>query len=248
MGAPPVIPPGGRDAELIVLRGPELGRIDVLFATIHPGWDRKVRVWWTDGVDEHWSDRTPTRMEDAPKGETPWTAHVWPEARALDAEVMINLRKVSLEALQTVFGQPKGGTAQEIAFYPFRQRAFDTLCHELLHVVQNWSLGPDNFMQRYTAETTHAQFSDPFNLSPPSHFGAASILDAKRGYFRNVFEISARRYGQDMVSRHITALNNGDFDDLMPIERMRAMVAEFSAANPVPKPPPPRGRPGSRTP
>jgi hypothetical protein len=239
--ATPNVPPAGRDAELTVLRGPELGRIDVLFATIHPGWDRRVTVWWTDGADEHWGDHTPLDEERQPKGETTWNTHVWETARSMDAEVLINLRRVSAVSRQRVYGQPAGGNVEEISLYTFRQRAFDTLCHELLHVVQNWSLGPETFMSRYGEATLRAQLGDPFNLSPPSHFGATSIFDEKRGYFRNPFEISAMQYGKDRVSAHIQALNDGKFDDILPIERMRAMVTEWSKANPVPSHPPGKG-------
>jgi hypothetical protein len=234
----PNIPPGGRDAELKVLRGPELGRIDPIFATIRPGWDRRVTVYWTDGSDEHWPEGRDDDPNTAIAGTVPFgRVHVWDVGRSMDAEVLVDLQVGRDKALMPAFGQPAVGGVQDVSLNLFRHALFRTLCHELLHVVQNWVKGPDAFADDYADQMWRGQYDDPFNLSPPSYIQGRprSIFDGSRGYERNIYERTAFDFGKQKLSEHLQALNAEKFDDILPIERMRKMVTDWSTANPVPK-------------
>lgn len=234
----PNVPPGGLDAELKVLRTPELLRLAPEVATIRPGWDRRVSAWFTDGKDEHW----PEGLEDSAGSHVSgllaqsrlWTApSVWDQGKLMEATVLIDLKERIAKAAQPAFGQPAAGGVLQASLYPFRHEVFRTLCHELLHVAQAWDLG-EGFTGAYIEETWHAQLGDPFNLDPQPGYGGGSIFDPKRGYFRNRFEVEAAQFGQKQLSANLTDLNDGRFDDILPIERMRKMVGEWNERNPVP--------------
>lgn len=236
----PNIPPGGLDAEVKILRGPELLRLAPQVAMMHPGWDRRVTVWWTDGKDEHWPDDTEdtggSRVAGQMAHSKVWTEpSAWDQGQLLEATVLVDLKERIAKSAQPAYGQPALGGVMQVSIYPFRHEVFSTLCHELLHVAQAWELG-DRFGAAYVAETFIGQVGDPFNLNPRPGFGAGSIFDPKRGYFRNSFEVDARQFGQKQLSANITDLNDGKFDDILPIERMKKMLGEWNARNPVPPP------------
>lgn len=204
----------------IVLDRAALTRLDGLLVTIRPRgetfrdppWDHRVRVWWTEGKDEHWAGTLPGRDHT--------TAHVPPDRvrrsdafRLLEAEVLIDLDELERESRFT----EKGRTS--LPYGMFRNTAFRTLSHELLHVVQAWVEGGTGFALRYASEWLQGQFS----VRESSH----SVLDWQRGYETVMLEKSAFAYGRRMIDQHAEALDLGAFDDLLPIDRIRQRIAAF---------------------
>jgi hypothetical protein len=228
MAAPaaPGYPTAHRDsAEVRVLHRAELARIDVLFGNVRPNtetfrdqdWDRRVTVWWTEGKDKHWEGLL--GMGPSVIGTVPVDrVRVWESLRLLEGEILIDI--AALETLSTF--TEKGVSSIPYAMY--RNQAFNTLCHELLHVVQVWVEGNFGFSARYAREWAHGQFSVSEDRT--------SLFDWHRGWQHNVLERSAMNYGNLMRGTHAEALSDGKFDDLLPVERLRLRAEEWATRNP----------------
>jgi hypothetical protein len=79
-----------------------------------------------------------------------------------------------------------------------RACVFDTIMHELQHVIQGWVWG--------------------------EQWGRMSNHAASKGYHKDRYELAAETAGNSWVTNHITQLSAGAFDDLIPIEIIKRLI------------------------
>lgn len=196
---------------VINLNNSQLSRISTVFSTIQPGWTQKVEVIYTkDKSGKEWAllgsaDNTAGVMT---------SSSLRKSVKFLYAKVTIDLSMVTNKINVSLTLKRGGGyetQTSKASLNEKRQQLFQTLTHELLHVIQAWVWGGEDSWAAQYQQARQDVFSKSF---------FSESRKENPGY-ANRYELAAFRYGTQWVSEHRTQLNNGDFDDMIPIEYLK---------------------------
>ena len=205
---------------VIFLDGPAIARIHPVANTIRPGWSKRVEAVYTVGKsDPIWSDASGN------EGGTTLTTTARAAVQHLNAIIAVDVQMRALPSAGSIVLSSSGGgtvTFSKPSFVEVRRAVFQTLCHELFHVVQGWAYGGnEQFSIRYAEAWNDAQ---AIAATRDPSVWTSSEAAANAGY-SNRYEKAAFAQADQALRMLKPQVDTGLFDPYLPIPLIRSQAA-----------------------